>query len=381
MPPNNRPPQGYFSTPAKGYVGVPEDEFEKKYGPTPAGKTVIGMSGNKPIYGNEGEDVAVAERKRWEEKYGKIDPNKTLIGTRDNKNLYEGDPNTGGGYTPTPEENSAVFQELENTGGGGYNPNKDPINSEKRQILADAVRDFAFADVSGSVETADSLAAQGEKLGITRKELSNAYNFYKRQGYKTTKLDGTVVNIPPAGTPATTPAATPAPMGVEEGPVMGRTPDSTPPSYFQTPSGADTTPATTAQDSGPATPRLDRLAAMQGTPMGSVSIGAKGVQGATGGLAKGPSRTGGTPIGRGIGIGASPFGSRSSAARQMNAITGANLFRAEQERLQQQEQQNLENERIRAEIDAYKKANRPPEYTKQPAFENANEKIPLFLRR
>ena len=87
------------------------------------------------------------------------------------------------------------------------------------------------------------------------------------------------------------------------------------------------------------TPRLDRLAAMQGSPMGSVSIGAKGVQGATGGLARGSSPTGGTPIGGGGGIGASPFGTKSSAARQMNAITGANLFFAAEERRRQLEEQ------------------------------------------
>jgi hypothetical protein len=112
------------------------------------------------------------------------------------------------------------------------------------------------------------------------------------------------------------------------------------------------------------------------------------MQGTTGGLAGGssptrgtPTRgtpTRGTPIGGGMGVGASPFGTRSSAARRMNNIAGANLFRAEQERFQQQEQQNLENERVRAEIDAYKKANKPPEITK---FENANEKVPYFLRK
>jgi hypothetical protein len=130
--------------------------------------------------------------------------------------------------------------------------------------------------------------------------------------------------------------------------------------------------ATSTQDRGPATPRLDRLASMQGTPMGSVSIGAKGVQGATGGLARGSSPTGGTPIGGGGGISASPFGTRSSAARQMNNITGANLFKAQEER-------NLQNILTKAQIDAYINANKPPEVTQQ--FENANEKVPYFLKR
>lgn len=76
------------------------------------------------------------------------------------------------------------------------------------------------------------------------------------------------------------------------------------------------------------TPRLDRLAAMQGTPMGSVSIGASGVQGATGGLAKGASRTGGTPI-----------GTKTSSANKMGDIVAANLYFASAERQRQLNEQ------------------------------------------
>ena len=206
----------------------------------------------------------------------------------------------------------------------------------------------------------------GATMGVSRGQLSNLYQQY-RKDFQANPPES--MQTPMAA--STPPAGTPAPMGVEEGPVMG-TPASTPPSYFQTPSGADTTPATIAQDSGPATPRLDRLAAMQGSPMGSVSIGAKGVQGATGGLARGTSPTGGTPIGGGSGIGASPFGTKGSAARQMNAIVGANLFKAQEDR-------DLQNLLTKAQVDAYINANKPPEVTKQ--FENANEKIPYFLRK
>jgi hypothetical protein len=194
-----------------------------------------------------------------------------------------------------------------------------PMNVTTRQGLAGMLKQFARGETK---EKPEDLVALGATVGVSRKQLSDLYGKYRKE--------------------------------------------------FNAES------ATSTQDRGPATPRLDRLAAMQGTPMGSVSIGAKGVQGATGGLARGSSPTGGTPIGGGMGVGASPFGTRSSAARRMNNIAGANLFRAEQERFQQQEQQNLENERIRAEIDAYIKANKPPEITK---FENANEKVPYFLRR
>jgi hypothetical protein len=56
----------------------------------------------------------------------------------------------------------------------------------------------------------------------------------------------------------------------------------------------------------------------------------------------------------------------------MNNITGANLFKAQEER-------NLQNILTKAQIDAYINANKPPEVTQQ--FENANEKIPYFLKR
>ena len=344
------------------------DDFLNKYGPTPEGKTVVGMGSSGPIYSDKTSAIDI-ERERFARKYGSAPAGQDLVGMKDNKPIYGDASQTAGYKTPSAEEISSTFQELENT--KGYTP-KPEVDLDKRKELASVLKQFARNEVKVNPE---DMVKAGATMGVSRSQLSNLYQQYRKdfQANPPESATSMAASTPPAGTPA--------PMGVREGPVMGRTPDSTPPSYFQTPSGADTTPATTAQDRGPATPRLDRLAAMQGTPMGSVSIGAKGVQGATGGLAKGTSPTGGTPIGGGSGIGASPFGTRSSSARQMNNIVGANLFRAEQERFQQQEQQNLENERIRAEIDAYIKANRPPEYTKQPAFENANEKIPLFLRR
>ena len=78
-----------------------------------------------------------------------------------------------------------------------------------------------------------------------------------------------------------------------------------------------------------------------GTPMGSVSIGASGVQGATGGLAKGRSRTGGTPLG-GSSTGFSPFGGGTSSAKMMNNIASANLYFAAAERQRQLKEQEAE---------------------------------------
>jgi hypothetical protein len=187
-----------------------------------------------------------------------------------------------------------------------------PMNVTTRQGLAGMLKQFARGETK---EKPEDLIALGATVGVSRKQLSDLYGKYQKE--------------------------------------------------FKAES------ATSTQDRGPATPRLDRLAAMQGTPMGSASIGASGVQGATGGLARGSSPTGGTPIGRSSGISASPFGTRSSAARQMNNIMGANLFKAQEER-------NLQNILTKAQIDAYINANKPPEFTK---FENANEKVPYFLRK
>lgn len=188
-----------------------------------------------------------------------------------------------------------------------------PMNVTTRQGLAGMLKQFARGETK---EKPEDLIALGETVGVSRKQLSDLYGKYQKE--------------------------------------------------FKAESAAST------QNKGPATPRLDRLAAMQGSPMGSVSIGAKGVQGATGGLARGTSPTGGTPIGGGSGIGASPFGTKGSAARQMNAIVGANLFKAQEDR-------DLQNLLTKAQVDAYINANKPPEVTKQ--FENANEKIPYFLRK
>ena len=332
------------------------DDFLNKYGPTPEGKTVAGMGSSGPIYSDKTSAIDI-ERERFAQKYGSAPAGKDLVGMKSGNPVYGDASQTAGYKTPSAEEISSTFQELEDT--KGYSP-KPEGDLDKRKELASVLKQFARGEVKVNPE---DMVKAGATMGVSRSQLSNLYQQYRKdfQANPPESATSMAASTPPAGTPA--------PMGVREGPVMG-TPAGTPPSYFQTPSGADTTPATTAQDSGPATPRLDRLAAMQGTPMGSVSIGAKGVQGATGGLARGTSPTGGTPIGRGIGIGASPFGTKGSAARQMNNIVGAEMFRAEQKRLKAQEKQRLDDLEQRARIDAYINANKPPEYKQMPFFEN-----------
>jgi hypothetical protein len=253
-----------------------------------------------------------------------------------------------------------------------YTPPKNPEELDKRKELASVLKQFARGEVKVNPE---DMVKSGATMGVSRNQLSNLYQQY-RKDFQNNPPQDLMGDTPPTGTTPT------PPTGTTPTPPTGTTP--TQPSLFsgeyqkegpvKGPSITSTTPAATLTqappDSGPATPRLDRL--------GEAIDRLVAMQGTTGGLARGSSPTRGTPIGGGMGVGASPFGTRSSAARRMNNIAGANLFKAEQERFQQQEQQNLENEKIRAEIDAYKKANKPPEITK---FENANEKVPFFLRK
>ena len=90
----------------------------------------------------------------------------------------------------------------------------------------------------------------------------------------------------------------------------------------------DTQKAPTPNETKVATPMLDQYDRYQNTPIGSSPMGA------TGGLAKGPSRTGGTPIGA------------MSQSDRMREITKANLLRDASERRRQ-------SALLRAEEDAY----------------------------
>jgi hypothetical protein len=253
-----------------------------------------------------------------------------------------------------------------------YTPPKNSEELDKRKELASVLKQFARGEVKVNPE---DMVKSGATMGVSRNQLSNLYQQYRKDFQNNPPMDliggpeGFAVfgeklglkppTTPPTGTPTgTTPTGTPTgttptgtPTGTtptqpslfsgeyqKEGPVKGPFITSTTPAA--TPTQA---PPAGTQDSGPATPRLDRLAAMQGTPMGSVSIGAKGVQGATGGLARGSSPTGGTPIGRGAG------------KNLMGNIAANLLYRAAEDRKNQ-------NEILRAQIEAYKIANKPPEF-------------------
>jgi hypothetical protein len=232
-----------------------------------------------------------------------------------------------------------------------------PKNSEeldKRKELASVLKQFARGEVKVNPE---DMVKSGATMGVSRNQLSNLYQQYRKDFQNNPPMDliggpeGFAVfgeklglkppTTPPTGTPTGTTPTQPSLFSGEyqrEGPVKGPFITSTTPAA--TPTQA---PPAGTQDRGPETKGLDRLAAMQGTPMGSVSIGAKGVQGATGGLARGSSPTGGTPIGRGAG------------KNLMGNIAANLLYRAAEDRKNQ-------NEILRAQIEAYKIANKPPEF-------------------
>jgi hypothetical protein len=306
--------------------------FKDKYGETPDGKQVVGMSKNSPVYSDKNTTNAIdIERERFASKYGAAPEGQELIGMKSGKPVY-GSTATDSAYkTPTPEETSAVFQELENTGGGGYNPATSSENLDKRKELASVLKQFARGEVKVNPE---DMVKSGATMGVSRSQLSNLYQQY-RKDFQNNPPQDLMGDTPPTGTTPTQPSLFSGEYQ-KEGPVKGPFITSTTPAA--TPTQA---PPAGTQDSGPATPRLDRLAAMQGAPMGSVSIGASGVQGATGGLAKGRSRTGGTPLG-GSSTGFSPFGGGTSSAKMMNNIASANLYFAAAERQRQLKEQEAE---------------------------------------
>jgi hypothetical protein len=177
-----------------------------------------------------------------------------------------------------------------------YTPPKNSEELEKRKILASALKDFA---AGSSPETAESLTSQGEKIGVTRNQLSNLYNQYKKQGVTATPLSAGPEMFGPPATLAGAPATSPVPE-------------------IKKPQQSLASADLYEESNG----------------MGSVSIGATGVQGATGGLSRGTSRIGGTPIGRG------------SKKDRMGDIATNLLMNAYKER-------QRENAALKAEEDAY----------------------------
>lgn len=383
------------------------DDFLNKYGSTPTGKTAVGMNSGRPIYSDKTSGIDI-EKERFASKYGAAPAGQDLIGMKSGKPVYGDATQTAGYKTPTPEEVSSVFQQLEDT--KGYTP-KPEIDLDKRKELASVLKQFARDEVKVNPE---QMVKSGESMGVSRSQLSNLYQQYRKdfeanppedwlyvQNSKSTNTNQMADTNTGTSSPATRDISdedrkliynsqavqrgvSPLSRIISAG-TSGRT--ETQGGYRSVlvrardigDKGPDRIPSTSTAQGGnrsalgssPSTPRLDRLDAMQGTPMGSALIGASGVQGARGGLAKGPSRTGGTPIGGGnVGIGETPFGTRSSSARLMNNITRANLFIAGQDRAKAQEQQYQEDLERLARINAYISSSKPidGEYEQQPFY-------------
>jgi hypothetical protein len=153
-----------------------------------------------------------------------------------------------------------------------YTKPKDEGELDKRKELASMVKSLAAtrSDFSPQELQAEgkSLSAEGEKLGVSRNQLSNLYNQYKAEGVKSTPLGGTpeLAEPPaPAGSPAQTPAGEP-----------------TKPSMFASMPSTPTTPASTPlagqqpQDNSKKWAEgtfrgLEDYAKMQNEPMGASS--------------------------------------------------------------------------------------------------------------
>lgn len=118
-----------------------------------------------------------------------------------------------------------------------YTPPKDAAELERRRVLAEQLKEFAqtregspFTDEAlKNDKYAEDLVWEGAGIDVSRDQISNLFDRYKKER---------------------TPTGTPTPMGTP------------------TPAG---TPATTPAERQISTPGLDRLAALQNAPMGSVS--------------------------------------------------------------------------------------------------------------
>jgi hypothetical protein len=203
---------------------------------------------------------------------------------------------------------------------------------EKRQELGSILKQFARDEVKVDPE---QMVKIGADIGVSRGQLSGLYKKYRSEFE---------AEAPEGSAPAL------AKMSQE--------------ANKQTPVAA------TAAENRLFTPNLDNLSQMQNKPIGSSSAltrydkntgqPIRGVQGAVGGLETRPS---GTQIG----------GRRSSLPKEMQNIAAANLYRAEQELLLQNEQIALDREEQRARIDAFLKMNKPPE-------DGETKQMPYFIK-
>jgi hypothetical protein len=116
-----------------------------------------------------------------------------------------------------------------------YTPPKNTEELDKRKELASVLKQFARNEIKVNPE---DMVKSGATMGVSRGQLSNLYQQY-RKDFLNNPPEGLAANTPPATTPPanTQPISTP----------LAGTPDQ------------------------PETKGLDRLTAMQGSPMGSTS--------------------------------------------------------------------------------------------------------------
>ena len=204
-----------------------------------------------------------------------------------------------------------------------YTPPKNEGELDKRKLLGQAVWKMALGDSAG---TADSLVKEGEKLGVSRNQLSNLY-----QQYKSSKDIAGSLGSPNQFANDFEFAEERRKLDIRnkqfEKEERVEEENKKNAEFFNRPSA------------------LTRYDKNTGEPV-------RGVQGAVGGLSRGTSPTGGTPIGG---------GGRSSLPKEMQNIAAANLYRAGQQRAMQNEQIALDREEQRARIDAFLRMNKPPE--------------------
>lgn len=137
--------------------------------------------------------------------------------------------------------------------------------SEQRKGLADTIGKFAREEIAVNPQ---QLVESGAGMGVSRDQIRSLYQKYRSEFQS---------NLPEGYTPKTANALGESQLKVKYA------------SQFET--QKQPTPAAPASNAG-------QMASTQNEPLGSAMMGASGVQGAVGGLSRGPSRTGGTPIGR-----------------------------------------------------------------------------------
>ena len=237
--------------------------------------------------------------KKWQEKMLAM-PAAQRAGQQDPKAVIDGNkPDVKGALTPptaapttaAPTTATPAAMPSSSLSPAPMDAAKEQYNQDARKDLASTLKQFARGETQVDSE---QMVKDASAIGVSREQLSGLYKEYRKEYDKETEAKKS-----------------------EE--------------FYNRPSA------------------LTRYDKKTGEPVRGVQ-GASGVQGAVGGLSKGPSPTGGTPIGR---------GGRSSLPKEMQNIAAANLYRAGQDRILQNEQQALNDAEQRARIEAFLNANKP----------------------